>query len=84
MAIGQQVDPVVLADTLPARWSHFIRNAPMDEVRPLATQQSSSFRAQANPFQSRPNLVSSNPAQYLADVDSQLETMRKRKGKADT
>ena len=83
MAVGQQVDPVVLADTLPARWSHFVRNAPMDEVRPLATQQSSSFRAQANPFSSRPNLVSSNPAQYLADVDSHLETMRKRKSYKD-
>ncbi|KAL3147397.1 hypothetical protein ABBQ38_014463 [Trebouxia sp. C0009 RCD-2024] len=83
VAVGQQVDPVVLADTAPARWSHFVRNAPMDEVRPLATQQSSSFRAQANPFQNRPNLVSSNPAQYLADVDSHLETMRKRKGKTD-
>ena len=82
MAIGQQVDPVVLADTLPARWSHFIRNAPMDEVRPLATQQSSSFMAQPTFFQSRPNLVSSSPAQYLADVDSHLETMRKRKGTA--
>ena len=83
MAVGQQVAPVVLADTAAARWSHFVRNAPMDEVRPLATQQSSSFRAQANPFQNRPNLVSSNPAQYLADVDSHLETMRKRKGKMD-
>ena len=83
MAIGQQVDPVVLADTLPARWSHFVRSAPMDEVRPLATQQSTSFRAQANPFASRPNLVSSNPAQYLADVDSNLETMRKRQYNRD-
>lgn len=77
MALGSQVDAVVLADRMPSRWSDFIRNAPMDEVRPLATQKNSSFRSQANPFSSRPNLVSGDPTQTLADIDRQLENLRK-------
>lgn len=32
-------DAVCLAELLPKRWSDFIRNAPMDEVRPLGTRQ---------------------------------------------
>ena len=77
MALGSQIDAVVLADRMPTRWSDFIRNAPMDEVRPLATQKNSSFRSQANPFASRPNLVSRDPSQTLADIDRQLDNLRK-------
>ncbi len=61
---------------MPKLWSDMIRNAPMDQVRPLGVQQSNSFRSQANSFASRPNLVS-DPAQQLAEVDSQLERLRK-------
>lgn len=75
MALGSQVDAVVLADRMPSRWSDFVRNAPMDEVRPLATQKNSSFRSQANPFSSRPNLVN-DPSQTMADIDRQLEKLR--------
>ena len=77
MALGSQVDGVVLADRMPTRWSDFIQNVPMDEVRPLATQKNSSFRAQANLFASRPNLVSRDPSQTLADIDRQLDNLRK-------
>lgn len=32
------VQPVVLAEAMPSKWSDFIRNAPMDEMRSLGTR----------------------------------------------
>ena len=74
--MGSRIDPVIFSTQMPKQWADMIRNAPMDQVRPLGVQQSNSFRSQANSFSSRPNLVS-NPAQHLAEVDSQLEMLRR-------
>ena len=76
MALEGQVDPVIMSTEMPKRWADLIRNAPMDEVRPLAVQKSSSFRSQANPFSHRPNLVQ-DPQDALADVDRGLNFLRK-------
>ena len=38
VALQQQTDPVVLAELMPRHWSDFVRNAPMDQVRPLGTR----------------------------------------------
>ncbi|KAL0022317.1 hypothetical protein WJX79_009955 [Trebouxia sp. C0005] len=76
VALGSHIDPVILSTEMPKLWSDMIRNAPMDQVRPLGVQQSNSFRSQANSFASRPNLVS-DPARQLAEVDSQLERLRR-------
>lgn len=37
-ATAQGADPVILAESLPGRWAEFMRNAPMDSVRPLGTR----------------------------------------------
>lgn len=34
------LEAVLLADVLPQRWAHFIRDAPMADVRPLGTRAS--------------------------------------------
>ena len=38
VALLQRSDPVVLAELMPRHWSDFVRNAPMDQVRPLGTR----------------------------------------------
>ncbi len=38
MSVRRDVQPVVLAEAMPSKWSDFIRNAPMDEMRTLGTR----------------------------------------------
>ena len=38
VALQQRSDPVVLAELMPRHWSDFVRNAPMDQVKPLGTR----------------------------------------------
>ncbi|KAH7616468.1 hypothetical protein Ndes2526B_g08560 [Nannochloris sp. 'desiccata'] len=38
VALLQRSDPVVLAELMPRHWSDFVRNAPMDQVKPLGTR----------------------------------------------
>ena len=37
--MAQRTNPVVLAELMPRHWSDFIRNAPIETVRPLGTRQ---------------------------------------------
>lgn len=37
-AITESTEAVVLAEIMPAKWADFMRNAPMDTVRPLGTR----------------------------------------------
>jgi hypothetical protein len=38
VALRLELDPVVLAEMMPLHWSDFVRNAPMEQVRPLGTR----------------------------------------------
>jgi len=38
VALLAGVPAVVLAEAMPSKWSDFIRNAPMDKVRPIGTR----------------------------------------------
>ncbi len=40
------VEAVVLAEAMPSRWSDFIRNAPMETVKPLGTRAADGTQAQ--------------------------------------
>ncbi|KIY92716.1 hypothetical protein MNEG_15248 [Monoraphidium neglectum] len=37
VALKAGTDAVTLANLMPSRWANFIRNSPMDEVKPLGT-----------------------------------------------
>jgi MoxR-like ATPase len=38
VALRQGTEPVVLAELMPRHWSDFVRNAPMEQVKPLGTR----------------------------------------------
>ncbi|KAL4443602.1 hypothetical protein ABPG75_011339 [Micractinium tetrahymenae] len=38
VAVRRDVQPVALAEAMPSKWSDFVRNAPMDEMRSLGTR----------------------------------------------
>ena len=49
VALQDNDEAVLLADVLPQRWAHFIREAPMADVKPLGTRRAGQMTSKWGP-----------------------------------